>query len=113
MQKVKAINYHARLVLEATALIAFGYWGFFMGEGIVPKICMAVSVPLLVAMGWVAFGESQSPAAFSLKGRILLSLILFLLAVLGLATTHHTTLAGTLGLAALLNVALLAVWRQG
>ncbi|MCA9996559.1 MAG: DUF2568 domain-containing protein [Anaerolineales bacterium] len=113
MQKVKVLNHRAHFLLEAAALVALGYWGFFIGEGIVPKICMAISVPFVVAMGWVAFGEPQSPAAFSLKGRILLALMLFLLAVLGLAMTNHAALAGTLGLTALLNVALLAVWRQG
>jgi hypothetical protein len=112
MQRLKALSNTTRFVLELAALAALGYWGFYIGQGIVPKICMAISVSFLVGLVWAAFVAPQSPTAVSWKGRLLLTLAFFLLAVVGLATTDHATLAGSLGLASILDIVPLAIWRH-
>ena len=44
---IKSANLALRFLLELCALVAFGYWGFQTGQGLLLKIGLGIGVPLV------------------------------------------------------------------
>lgn len=102
-------NLILRFVLEATALVAAGQWGWQTGEG-VWRWALALGLPLLLAAAWAVFAVPGDPsrsgkAPIPIPGRVRLAMesIFFALAVLALLGTGQTILAGAFAFAVMLH----------
>lgn len=110
---VKAANLGVRFLLELCALAAFGYWGAEMGGGLLIKIGLGVGAPLLGAVAWGMLAAPRAPVKLPWLARLGFEIVFFGLAVAGLAAAGRPNLAWALGLALVLNAALIVVWGQG
>ncbi len=77
------LNLAVRFALEVFALIAYGMWGWSLGDSFL-KIVLAVAIPILVAVLWGVFAVSGDPSrsgktVIETPGilRLLLELIIF------------------------------------
>jgi len=77
------LNLAVRFALEVFALIAYGMWGWSIGDSFL-KIVLAVGIPILVAVLWGVFAVSGDPSrsgktVIETPGilRLLLELIIF------------------------------------
>ncbi|PYE50410.1 YrdB family protein [Deinococcus yavapaiensis] len=112
MEGIKAVNLGVRFVLELCLLAALAYWGWRTGTSLGMRVLLAVTAPLLAAVVWGALVSPRAPVRLPLSLHLLVQLFVFGAAVAALFAVGRSTLAWTLGLVALGNVALLLVWRQ-
>ena len=103
---IKMGNLAVAFLLELCVLVALGYWGFQVGGGTLAKVALGVGAPLLTAVVWGLFIAPKAvvtvPSAINLALRILV----FGLAVAGLAVAGRPTWAWVLGVALAVNLAL-------
>ena len=107
----QTLNAYARFALELCALAALAYWGFSTGDGF-GKFLLGIGVPVLVVIVWGTFGSPGAPLRTSAPLRLVLLVVIFGWAVVGLWQTGHPVLAVLLGVAAAVNTALLHVLGQ-
>ena len=112
MKLLKAFNLGLSFALELCMLAALGYWGFHNNKNTLLAWGIGIGLPLGAATLWGLFLAPQARRRFGIVGGVLLSSVLFGLALLALAITGHTTLAIAFGAAAILNRVLLLVWAQ-
>ena len=88
------LNLAFRFILELTALVAIGYWGWMTGEGWTRWILM-LGVPLIAAVLWGVFRVDNDPgkAPVRVPGflRLALELAYFAFAVWALSDAGATT----------------------
>jgi quinol-cytochrome oxidoreductase complex cytochrome b subunit len=91
------INLAVRFILEITALVSLGYWGWQIGEGWVSYL-LAVGAPILAALVWGTFAVPGDPsrsgkAPVPVPGlvRLILELLIFGLACWALFATGLMT----------------------
>jgi Protein of unknown function (DUF2568) len=111
-ETLKSINAGLAFVLELVMLTAIGYWGFYGGKSSLAKWILGIGLPVLTAVAWAMF---LAPRAARRLGNIsgnLLSLILFLAAAGALFSTGHTVLAIIFASTAIVNRALILLWKQ-
>ncbi len=110
MKTIKMINLAAHFLLELCGLAALIYWGFQTGEGLM-KIVLGVLLPLLAAVAWGTFRVPNDPgkAPVAVRGpvRLLLEAAFFGLAVAALSSAGQPTLAALLGIAVIINYAIM------
>lgn len=80
-------------LVEIVALVAYGYWGFYIGKGIGMKLLLGVGTPLLVAFFWGLFLAPKATFPVNTPLLILLKFIVFGLASFVVYTTGKHTLA--------------------
>lgn len=112
MSIIKGANLALRFLLELCALAALCYWGFKTGTGVVAKVGLGIGAPLLAAVVWGTFVAPGAPVAAPGALRLVLELAVFGSAVAALWSAGRTNLAWTLGLAYVINRALMYVWGQ-
>lgn len=56
METIKSANLVLRFVLELCALVAIGYWGFYVAGSSPSKWILGIGAPLLVAVVWGDLG---------------------------------------------------------
>jgi hypothetical protein len=112
MSIIQTTNLALRFLLELCALTALGYWGFQAGPNLPLKIALGVGAPLLAAIFWGAFVAPKAAVQVSEPLRSALGLLVFALAAAGLVAAGRPSLAWIFGVVALVNAALLWVWRQ-
>lgn len=105
-------NLVLRFILEMLALVAFGYWGFMIGRGMIEKIGIGIGAPLLAALVWGMFCSPGAPMPVSGLLRLILELTIFGLATAALYTSGHPTMAIIFGLTVVINRFLMYVWGQ-
>jgi hypothetical protein len=110
---LKMANLGARFVLELCALAAMSYWGARTGQGPLMKIGLGVGAPLLGAVAWGLLASPRALVKLSFPAWLGFEAVFFGLAVAGLAAAGRPALAWALGVALVLNAALLAIWGQG
>jgi hypothetical protein len=111
-ETLKFINVALAFLLELAMLAAFGYWGFYGDKSVAVKWILGIGLPVLTAVLW---GMYLAPRAAHRLGNIsgnLLSLILFLCGAAALYYTGHTLLAIIFAAIAILNRALILLWKQ-
>lgn len=103
------INSAVRLVLELTAIVTFGIWGFYQSEG-AGAIVLAILLPLGYAVLWGVFAVRDDPSrsgktVVQTPGiiRLVLELALFGAAAWMQLDMDHSLLALILGLAITLH----------
>ena len=110
MKSIKLINLAMHFLLELCALAALIYWGFQVGEGLM-KIVLGVLLPLLAAVAWgtvrVPNDPGNAPVAVHGPVRLLMEATYFVLAVAALSSAGQPTLAALLGIAVVINYAIL------
>jgi hypothetical protein len=112
MPIIKGANLAVRFLLELCALAALAYWGFKTGTGPISKIGLGIGAPLLAAVVWATFVAPGASIQVPWPLRLVLQVVIFGLAVAGLAATGHRTLAWGLGITVVINGALMYVWGQ-
>jgi hypothetical protein len=112
MEMIKYANLALRFLLELCALAALSYWGFQIGKGNLAKVSLAVTFPLLAAIVWGVFAAPKAAVPVSGLLRLLLQLVIFGAAVVGLYGSRQTTLAVIFGLLVLGNLILMYAWKQ-
>ncbi len=110
MKTITMINLAAHFLLELCGLGALIYWGLQTGDGLM-KIVLGVLLPLLVAVAWGTFRVPNDPgkAPVAVRGpvRLLLETAFFGLAVAALSSAGQPTLAALLGIAIIINYAIM------
>ena len=107
-----SINLALRFLLELSALVAIGYWGFHTGKHPLVKVALGLGTPLVIAAIWSMFGAPKAPAKVAGPVRSLLELGVFVLAVASLLAADRPALAGVFGVLAVINTVLLYLWGQ-
>ncbi|HVO44404.1 MAG TPA: YrdB family protein [Aggregatilineales bacterium] len=109
---LRTANLGVTFLLELGMLGALAYWGFQTGASLPVKIVLGIGTPPLVAVIW---GWLMAPrSATRLKGSayLLLKLVLFGAAAIGLAAAGQVTLAIVFAVVAVINQILLMVWKD-
>ncbi len=112
MNALKTANLALAFLLELAALAAFAWWGYQTGQGTLMKITLAIGAPLLVAVFWGLFVAPRARFSTTPTVKFVLALLVFGVATLALFVTGQTALALIFLIAAILNRALILVWRQ-
>jgi hypothetical protein len=108
----KALNLTARFLLELCLLGALGWVGFQLGEPMIAKVALAIILPLGAAIIW---GMFIAPRASFIVQRwlwVAIQALLFSAAVAGLIAIGQRQLAIAFGLAVIVNIGLILIWRQ-
>ncbi len=112
IELAKGANLLLRFLLELCALAALGYWGFKTGSGTLMKIGLGVGAPLVAAVVWGVFVSPRAPVELPGLLVLLLQVVVFGSAAVGLAATGHRTLAVVFGVVVVINAVLMYVWNQ-
>ncbi len=112
MDIIKDTNLAVRFVLELSALIALGAWGYSVGGGWAAKVGLAVGVPVAAAVIWGTFVSPRAAAPVPGTVHILLQVLISGAAAVALVQLGHRLPAGVFGLIAVANAALMAAWHQ-
>ena len=98
------INLAIRFLLELSALLAMGVWGWYQGEGWL-RFLLALGIPLIAAVVWGTFAVPNDPsrsgaAPIAVPGilRLAIEAAIFIFAVWALYDVGFTTLSWTLGI---------------
>ena len=103
------VNLAVRFILELSALIAIGYWGWTTGDGWL-RFGLAIGLPVIAAMLWGTFTVPDDPsrsgkAPVPVPGivRLALELGLFAFAVWALYDTSLTGLSMILAVVVIIH----------
>ena len=98
------INLTVRFLLEVSALLAMGVWGWYQGDGWL-RFVLALGIPLIAAIVWGTFAVPDDPsrsgaAPVAVPGilRLVIEAVIFIFAVWALYDLGFTKLSGLLGI---------------
>lgn len=111
-ETLKGINAGLAFLLELAMLASLGYWGFYGDKSLLAKWILGMGAPLLTAIVWGLFLAPRAVYRLNSLAGNLLSLILFLAAAAALFCTQHPKLAIVFALLAVVNRALILIWKQ-
>ncbi|MGZ3584009.1 MAG: YrdB family protein [Ktedonobacterales bacterium] len=109
---IKYGNLTLAFLLELCALAALGYWGFHVGSGTLAKVGLGIGVPLLIVVVWGLFIAPRATVKVPDPVNLVLRLVVFGLAVAGLAAAGQLTWAWVLGAVVVVNLVLVRVLGQ-
>lgn len=109
---LRGINAGVAFALELAMLAAFGYWGYWVGEGTIIKWGLAMGLPVIAIALWSLLFAPKAANRLPIVPGALGSLALFLLAAVALFVTNQTTLAIGMATVAIVNRVLVLVWKQ-
>jgi len=112
LELIKVANLALRFLLELCALAAPCYWGFKTGTEIVSKAALGIGTPLLAAVLWATIVAPGAPVSVPGAVRLLVEVAVFGSAVAALYFVGRPNLAWALGLAFVINRALMFAWGQ-
>lgn len=105
------INLAVRFILEIGALLALGWWGWNLADGIL-RFVLAVGIPVLAAVVWGTFAVPDDPsrsgkAPVRVSGivRLLIELAFFIAATWALFSTGASTLGWIFAIAVVIHYA--------
>lgn len=97
------LNLALRFLLEMSALLSMGLWGFRIVDGW-PRFVLAIAIPVLAAIAWGTFAVPDDPsrsgaAPIAVPGilRLALELFFFAAGVWALANLGYTRVAWIMG----------------
>ena len=109
---LKGINAGLAFFLELAMLAGFGYWGFYGDKSVLVKWLLGIGLPVVVAIVWGMFLAPRAAHRLNITGGILLSSVLFLLAAIAVFHTQHPVLGIIFAVIAVVNRALIVIWKQ-
>ncbi|HEX8036687.1 MAG TPA: YrdB family protein [Ktedonobacterales bacterium] len=109
---IKYANLALAFFLELCALAALGYWGFHVGGTTLAKVGLGIGVPLLTVVVWGLFIAPRATVKVPDPLNLILRIVVFSLAVAGLAAAGQPTWALALGVAVVVNLVLVRVLGQ-
>ncbi len=109
MSPMRSMALALRLVLEVCALVALGFWGWQTGQTLPMKLGLGIGVPLVAAVVWGLLVSPKASIAAPRAVRLIIELVIFALAVLGLLAVDRSHIAWALGIAYLIHRVLLFV----
>ncbi|QBD77097.1 DUF2568 domain-containing protein [Ktedonosporobacter rubrisoli] len=103
---IKYVNMGLAFLLELGVLVALGYWGFQVGQGMLMKILPGIGLPVLAIIVWGILGAPKS--SWQLQGiwYLALQVVFFGSAALALFSAGRRDLGIAFALLFVLNVAL-------
>ncbi len=112
MSPAKMGNLALRFLLELSALVALGYWGFQATTSTIANILLGIGAPLLAAIIWGAFVAPKAARRTQDPVRLLIEVLVFGAASLALVSVTQPLLGLALATVYAVNRALIVVWRQ-
>jgi hypothetical protein len=112
MQALKLANLALRFLLELCLLAAVGAWAYRLGGSAFTSIILSVGAALAVATIWGAFLAPKAVRRLPPTARLVLELILFGAAALGLWQIGAAGLGLALFAAYIINKTAIILWRQ-
>jgi Protein of unknown function (DUF2568) len=109
---VRAANLALRFLLEVSALVALGYWGFHAGDGDATHWILGIGAPLVAAVVWGLFVAPRRRFDVPNVVWILLQVVFFGAAVVGLMMSDQVWVAVVFVVLLIVNVSLMIVWQQ-
>jgi hypothetical protein len=109
---MKTGNLALRFLLEVTALVIFGCWGFSATDNTVAHILLCAGLPLAVAIFWGVFIAPRARIVLPTAARMTLGLVVFVCAAAALISRGEIALGVMFAGASVLNAVLMIVWRQ-
>ena len=109
---LKFLNLALRFLLELCMLAALAYWGYHAGDGLLMQLVLAVGAPLVAAVIWGLFIAPRASRRLADPARLLLELVLWVAAAVGLAAAGQPTLAAIFAVVVAVNLVLGMVWGQ-
>ena len=98
--------------LELCMVLAYGYWGFKAGNGLMMQLLLGIGIPLAVIVIWGIFLAPASKQRLQGVPHWMLEIILFVAAIVALFVAGQPTWAMIFAVLYSINVALRLVWRQ-
>ena len=102
-----AVNLGIRFLLELAMLVALGWIGGEIGSSWPVSVLLAISLPVLAAVVWGMFIAPKAPRRLADPAKLVVELVLFAAAVVGLALVGHPVLAAVLAVVLVVNIAVL------
>ena len=62
---IKNVNLALVFFLELAVLVALGYWGFSVGQGVLAKFGIGLGLPVVAIIVWGLLGAPKSPMAIA------------------------------------------------
>ncbi|MCC7207796.1 MAG: YrdB family protein [Anaerolineae bacterium] len=112
MDLLKAVNLAVTFFLELAMLAALGYWGFSASDSLPLQLLLGLGAPLVAILIWARFMAPKSPSHLTGAPYLVLKTMLFGAAALGLIAAGQPAWALAFVIVALINQALLILWRQ-
>jgi Na+-transporting NADH:ubiquinone oxidoreductase subunit NqrE len=109
---LKVANLALSFFLELCMVLAYGYWGFKTGNGLVIQFLLGIGVPLVVIVIWGIFLAPASKQRLQGVPHWMLEIILFVAAIVALFVAGQPTWATIFAVLYAINVTLRLVWKQ-
>ena len=101
------LNLGVRFLLELSMLVALGWVGGEIGSSWVIRVGLAIALPLVAAVVWGMFIAPKAPRRLTDPAKLLVELVLFSAACIGLAAVGYPLLAVVLAILVAANTAVL------
>ncbi len=112
MSALKNGNLALAFLLELCALAALAYWGFNTGSDTLIHIILGIGAPLIAAIVWGTFLAPRAAKRIPPLASLVLKILVFGAAALGLAAVGQTTLAVVFAVLVVINLFFAQVWKQ-
>jgi hypothetical protein len=112
MRILRAANLALRFLLELATLVALGYWGFTVGDGLLLKIVLGLGAPLAAIVLWGLFGAPRALRPVGEPWHLLLEVVVFGSAVPALIAAGQPGWALVFGALLVGNRLLMYLWKQ-
>ena len=109
---LKNINLGLRFLLELTALISLGYWGFKTRETLLLKLCFGIGLPLITAIIWGVFGSPKAVLPLFKPFKWILLIAIYLTSAFALYRSGMKNISAIFLITAVTNSVLMYIWKQ-
>lgn len=112
MEIIKSVNLGVAFLLELCLLAAFSYIGFHVGFDVTMGWVAGIGLPLLVAVVWGKVLAPRATTRLKMPWLLILKLVLFTLATVGLLVTGAQSLGVWFGAISFIHFILAFLWKQ-
>ncbi len=109
---LKVANLALSFFLELCMVLAYGYWGFTTGSGLIMQLLLGIGVPLIVIVIWGIFLAPASKQRLQGVPHWTLEIILFVASIVALFVAGQPSWAIIFAVLYSINVTLRLVWKQ-
>jgi len=109
---VRATNEALRFLLEMSALVVLGLWGWQVGTTTISQVAFAIAAPAGAAMLWGTWVAPKSQRRLQDPARLAVELVVFGSEAAALVAMDQVGLAAILGLVVAVNLTLMFAWSQ-
>ena len=111
-QSMRNLNLAFRFILEMVALVGLFLWGMSMSDSLPIQLTLALGAVVIVMTVWGLFVAPKASRRLPDPTRLAVEMVIFFVAVLAYVLAGNWILGILLGLAVLINVALMFLWNQ-